>query len=315
MKRNLIKILKLISELNEAEQKQLLAKISDTEASINSSEAATLSSCIFCGCKSLRLYGKYKNYQRYKCNKCCKLFTSKKLLTTYWTHYPDKWEEFIECMITGLSIAKTAKRLEISVPTAFQWRHKILKSYEKIADERLAGIIEADETFFLFSEKGFRSLKKRKPRKRGGKAKKPGISREQIPVIVGCDRNGHVILGVANGGRVSMLEIEAVLNDYIDEDIILCTDAHQSFQAYAKAYELKYVGLNISQGQRVYKKKYHIQNVNGFHSRLKKWMVRFNGVSTKYLQNYMNWFSLLEETKNEPLKQKLEFQKRLHTVD
>jgi hypothetical protein len=26
-------------------------------------------------------------------------------------------------------------------------------------------------------------------------------------------------------------------------------------------------------------------------------MLRFNGVSTKYLQNYMNWFSLLEETK------------------
>jgi hypothetical protein len=32
---------------------------------------------------------------------------------------------------------------------------------------------------------------------------------------------------------------------------------------------------------------YHIQHINAFHSKLKKWMDRFNGVATKYLANYI----------------------------
>jgi len=36
------------------------------------------------------------------------------------------------------------------------------------------------------------------------------------------------------------------------------------------------------------------------HSRLKKWINRdLNGVATKYLQNYMNWFRFKEKFKNQ----------------
>jgi len=39
---------------------------------------------------------------------------------------------------------------------------------------------------------------------------------------------------------------------------------------------------------------FHIQNVNNFHSRLKGWVRKFNGVATKYLQNYLAWFTYLD---------------------
>ena len=39
---------------------------------------------------------------------------------------------------------------------------------------------------------------------------------------------------------------------------------------------------------------YHIQNVNAYHSHLKPWMRRFNGVATKYLASYFGWRRLLE---------------------
>ena len=48
--------------------------------------------------------------------------------------------------------------------------------------DRLAGIVEADETFALKSRKGERNLNRR-PRRRGGKARKRGLSREQVPVV------------------------------------------------------------------------------------------------------------------------------------
>jgi hypothetical protein len=39
---------------------------------------------------------------------------------------------------------------------------------------------------------------------------------------------------------------------------------------------------------------YHIQNVNSYDSRLKNWMIRFNCVATKYLENYLGWRRELE---------------------
>lgn len=42
---------------------------------------------------------------------------------------------------------------------------------------------------------------------------------------------------------------------------------------------------------------YHIQHINGLHSNLKKWMNRFNGVATKYLNNYIKWFKYLIQIK------------------
>jgi len=39
---------------------------------------------------------------------------------------------------------------------------------------------------------------------------------------------------------------------------------------------------------------YHIQNVNAYISRLKRWMCRFNGVATRYLDNYLGWWRMID---------------------
>jgi hypothetical protein len=56
--------------------------------------------------------------------------------------------------------------------------------------------------------------------------------------------------------------------------------------------------LNTSKGQRTVDKVYHVQNVNNLDMRLRKFIDSFNGVATKYLQNYLNWFLVLEKIKN-----------------
>ncbi len=53
------------------------------------------------------------------------------------------------------------------------------------------GIVEADEAFFLKSAKGSKRLVGRVPRKRGGTAKKKGLSPdEHTPVLIVRDRHG-----------------------------------------------------------------------------------------------------------------------------
>jgi hypothetical protein len=46
--------------------------------------------------------------------------------------------------------------------------------------------------------------------------------------------------------------------------------------------------VDLSSGVRV-KGTVHVQNVNGYHSRLRGWLHHFRGVATRYLANYCGW--------------------------
>ena len=59
--------------------------------------------------------------------------------------------------------------------------------------EQFEGIVEIDETYFLYFEKGKRGITDRKPLKRGGKSKHRGISHEQVCVLVARDRTKATI--------------------------------------------------------------------------------------------------------------------------
>ncbi|MDU3724500.1 MAG: IS1595 family transposase, partial [Clostridium celatum] len=67
---------------------------------------------------------------------------------------------------------------------------------------------------------------------------------------------------------------------------ILCTDSNKSYIQFAEDMELEH--KRIKRGKHK-EDIYHIQHINSLHSNLKKWMNRFNGVATKYLNNYMKW--------------------------
>jgi hypothetical protein len=54
----------------------------------------------------------------------------------------------------------------------------------------------------------------------------------------------------------------------------------------------------LQKGQRKADKIYHVQNVNNMDKRLRAFMQPFNGVATKYLQNYLHWFLVLEKIKH-----------------
>ena len=63
--------------------------------------------------------------------------------------------------------------------------------------ERLGGVVEVDETFFVRSFKGHRGWKdgqapeNRPPRYRGSGALLPGLSHQQAPILTAIDREGR----------------------------------------------------------------------------------------------------------------------------
>lgn len=207
-------------------------------------------------------------------------------------------------MVERYTLPKIADRLRIHLSTAYYWRHKVLFALRSLGFQTLKGIIESDETFFKESFKG-REVVDRKPKKRGDRDEKRGISNLKIAVVVAQDHNGQVISQKAGTGRVRAEEIDAVIGDFIDLSSLLCTDTATNYKKFALMKELKHEIINISKDGYVKKGIYHLQHVNGYHKRLKDWMQRFQGVATKYLDNYLYWFNFLQQSKKMATKERV----------
>ena len=164
----------------------------------------------------------------------------------------------------------------------------------------LTGVVEADETFFLFSEKGDKQLKQRKARKRGGSASKKGINKDHVTVLTAYERkSGNSFQTVVCKGRITKVAIEKGVGKWLDKQgSILCTDSHKSFEGFALDNGIEHKRIFVRKKQYVKEKLYHIQHVNNIHSNLKSWIGKFKGVATKYLQNYLNYFQLVHNMSN-----------------
>jgi len=254
--------------------------------------------CPHCNGQKYYRYGKDKGSVRFKCKGCKLTFTEHTGTWLAGFHKKELVKDYIELMHQEKSLDKIKKELGIHKKTAFDWRHKILSSLEESEKTNFNGIVESDETFFLQSDKGRKGLD-RISRKRGGKSSSRGISDDQVAVIVTADRKGAMDMKVATLGRISKNDIKNAIGHRIDKGSVLCTDGHVSYKGFAKDNQLSLVVLRADLKQHVKKGIYHIQNVNSLHNRVKKWIdSKFWGVSTKYLQNYLNWYRIQETFRN-----------------
>ena len=98
-------------------------------------------------------------------------------------------------------------------------------------------------------------------------------------------------------------ELERLYKGHIGENSILCTDSHKSYIKFATDFNLEHKRIKTGKHKEGI---YHIQHINSLHSNLKKWMGRFNGVASKYISNYMQWFKWLRifETDRDSIKTK-----------
>lgn len=269
----------------------------DTSSLQSLAEKKQIITCPSCGGGKISGNGNHKNVQRYVCRGCKKYFRESTGRLTHNLKKPALVSKYMYNMLLGYSIRKCATETGICIQTSFDWRHKIISSFNDLRPNSFEGIVESDDIFFLESSKGNRDLD-RKRRSRGSKATKRGISNEQVAVVVTQDRNGNQELAVVKKGRISKSDLDKTLGSKIKKGSILCTDAHRSYTAFAKDKEIEHQKFIANKGQRVVNKVYHVQNVNNTAKRLRTWMRPYNGVATKYLQNYMNWFMVLDKIKN-----------------
>jgi transposase-like protein/IS1 family transposase len=251
--------------------------------------------CPHCRGTHIVLWGKRKNIQRYRCKDCRKLFNDLTGTPLAYSKKLDKWTAMAHAMQDSLSVRKTAKKLDISISTAFRWRHRLLNGLNQFRiNTTLSGIVEMDETMFRYSEKGSRHLT-RKRHKRGSDNHVRGRSKNQVYAVIARDRTNKTLSFVLK--RMSGKALITEIGSTIDSESQICSDAWRSYQSFANHLNLRHHRLNMSRGYRVVHGIYHIQNVNSYHSRLKEWMIHFHGVATKYLLNYLIWFEHLDDSR------------------
>jgi len=237
--------------------------------------------------------------QRYLCKDCKRTFRRATNSVVYRTQKPAAtWHKYISLMVQGKSIEFCSKECGLSSHTAFSWRHKILTALARIEKKDImSGIVEMDEGFFSISFKGNHKKSKsftmpRESYKRGSDNKE----RTKAVVLTGISRGGGVVYNeVVCRGKINAETLERALKDRIDESALVVTDDWRAYKKYFRTTKIEHKTFNarITHGKGVY----HVNNLNNYCHRLRDFLVAYKGVSTKYLNNYINLFSWIEENR------------------
>lgn len=291
------KIKQLFARLDIAEQKRVLKSLENTSQPMDSTvKQVPVTSCPYCGSTHFSKNGKRGTTQRYFCKGCVKIFTGKTGTFLHGIKDRKKFKRYFKLMFEQyLPLSVMSEKIGISHQTAFDWRHKILSGLNITTDE-FKGITEIDDIWFLYSQKGRKGLKY--SRIRGG-SHRQGDSKYQVKLLITADRQKEKDMSVLKIGRISKSDIKRKIGGKFNESCTLVSDKHSSISSFARSEGIRhkrFVSTKHTAGN-----DYHVQTVNNMATRLKNIVNhQLRGVSTKYLQNYSNWFGQKEEIKNQP---------------
>jgi transposase-like protein len=283
-------IIGLAKELPEKYFEETYEKLKKIKEKSDLEKETEVNVCPHCGSAHIVKNGKHSQKQAYICRSCGKSFVETTKSAIEHSHSSETvWKQVIKDTVEGISLDKTAEDLDLSHPTVFHMRHKILCIVEQFITEnpeKLEGVCETDETYILESVKGRKIPENyhRKARKHGAIASKPGISNEYICVCTSVTGAEKSFAFSANRATPSKAEILEVFGDKIAEDTLILCDGNIN-------YDVLNEKCTVAHTERINK-------VNGFHSFIKERNRNARGFATIYLNRYNALFSKIFANSN-----------------
>ena len=250
--------------------------------------------CEKCGCKFYR-NGKTKTgIQKYICPGCKNTVSETTNTIIYCSKLSfEVWSNVIDNLLNGFSIRRIAEENNISILTSFRIRHKILMALTTFIDNiELSGEIQSDEKYFSINLKGTKPNKMPRFSKRrtSTSSQYKGISHHKICVVSSIDEKDNLLLKITGLGRCTTEMLENSLGKKLNNAKSINADSASAYQKFCLEHNLKLNAVPSgfhSDGQ------INIAEINGVHSQLEVWLSKFRGVSTRHLQEYLNWFTYI----------------------
>lgn len=296
-------ISEIVKQLSKDERKALYRllelelhatpQLADIKLELNKEQAIA---CPHCNSAEIYGHGVYNGRRRYKCKSCSKTFNDFTGTAIHGIKKAGKFHQYLELVVESVTIRKAAKKIDVSTKTIFDWRHKLLSSFSNFGEPHFSGILECDDKILDISEKGNKNLNRKAYKRASDRKTKQGVSNDKVSVMVASDRKQNITMQVAKIGRIDVESIERTIGSMVSKENILCSDAHPSIISWAKGKDIEHHTF-VATKQHIKSKCYHVQHVNSIDNRYERWVARFYGIATKYLENYLNWFVFLEKVK------------------
>ena len=248
--------------------------------------------CPHCGCARKHRCGHASGLQRFRCLGCRRSHNALTGTPLARLRKKECWLSYLQCVLESRTVRDAARRVGVHRTTSFRWRHRFVPGAMRERPAMLSAIVEADETYRLESQKGSRSLT-RPARKRGGVAQRRGINRQHDCLLVARDRSGQTLDFHTGRGQVTAAQLRTCLEPVLLADGLLISDGALAYRRFAADAGITHQWVNVKAGERV-RGAIHVQNVNGWHSRFKSWLVRFRGIASRYLIHYSGWQRVLD---------------------
>jgi transposase-like protein len=283
----------LIVSLSSEQKKHLLNKL---KTALFGEIPNEVSVCPCCGETNFIKHGSYKDKQKFKCRNTSKIFSYKSDTVLSGIRDLDKLSRLLEMMVSGKypTITEIEEELGVTRKTAFAWRTKVLTAIYKEVDLDNQ-VVEFDETFFRLSRKGRRGMLY----SRGNGKKLVGDNRFNVKVFMVYSRTtGKLELFQSHMGKTTAQNVENYLGT--KRNIVVYSDRHRSYKSYYKKRRVLHRTFKAKNRFALGNKGVHNQTLNYYSGALAEFLDNtLHGVSTKYLQGYLNWFMFIENGKKE----------------
>lgn len=248
--------------------------------------------CPRCGCPTFVRKGHdVSGARRWLCGGCARTFGTKTLGLISRSKLPSSaWMEFAACMADNLSLRESASRVDVSLYTAWFMRMRVCEVMGRRLLSLRGEVFEVDGTYFHESLPGNHTHNqwfelRREPHRTGHDAASGGLSKKAC-VLCGISELGDCFCELIDGAE-DKASVSIVLDARLTSSCSIVTDGRKS-----------YVSSVLQDRFHEVRSSKELSMVNTLHSRLKAFIGRFNGVSNRRLQRYLDWFCWREQFRN-----------------
>lgn len=255
------------------------------------------SSCPHCTGSHVQKWGRFSGRQRYRCGDCDRTFSTFTGTALHHLKHVDRWREYLWCVDGRLTVRRSAAVLGVDKNTALRWRHRLLEQWRQQPHPRLKGRLVIGEFCIPHSAKGSRALD-RPARHHGEDWTFRFLQTDPVTVLVAWERPSAMIIetlqrpGAAGSSNPSAPPFEGGVGREAYgrflagrvrdvEQIVGFRGPFCPLAALART-----MGVTYCRDRR----SFFPTEVMCIRRELRTWLGPFRGVSTRRLDNYLEWF-------------------------